>query len=297
MQILTNQFQKELKEHGDYRFPLLVSYERLSSYESGAFLWHWHPEIELTVIEQGEMVYKFHDQTFHIHQGEAVFTNANALHAGEMYQSRDCIYTPVTFDPRLIYGYENSQVYLKYVEPLTQNYALSGLHFDGTRPWHAEAVSLISEIISLYEMHPPFYEMEIVIKLQQFWKLLCSFEEHASSVSAAERQNHERIRKILDYIAANYTSHLYLEDIASQVGLCKSECCRLFKRYMKVSLFEFLLEYRINQSLKLLVGTDCSIVEVAGQSGFNDSNYYSKVFRKFRGCTPTQYRKRIVTMQ
>lgn len=293
MQIITNQFQKELKEHGDYRFPLLVSYEKLSAYETGSFLWHWHPEIELTLVEQGEMLYHFNNQTFHVRQGQAIFGNTNALHMGEMYENQDCVYTPITFDPRLIYGYDNSLVQQKYVDPITQNFALSGIHFDGSQPWHLEAINLICEIISLYESRPELYEMEILTKLQKFWQLLYHYCHCATPVAPADHQNHERIRQILEYIAEHYASHLYLEDIAAHIGLCKSECCRLFKRYMKVSLFEFLLEYRIEQSLELLIHTNCSIVEVAEKAGFNDSNYYSKVFRKIKGCTPSGYRKRM----
>lgn len=293
MQILTNQSQKELKEHGDYQFPLLVSYEKLSGYDTGSFLWHWHPEIELTLIEQGEMIYHFNNQTFHLKQGQAVFGNANALHMGEMYQNQDCVYTPITFDPRLIYGYDNSLIQKKYVDPIVQNFALSGIHFDGSERWHLDAISLICEIIALYEAQSPLYEMEIQTKLQQFWQLLYRCCKPAPVPSSGDRQNHERIRKILEYIADNYASRLYLDDIAAHIGLCKSECCRLFKRYMKVSLFEFLLEYRIEQSLDLLTHTDCSIVEVAEKAGFNDSNYYSKVFRKIKGCSPSKYRKKM----
>lgn len=294
MQIITNQFQKEMKEHGNYRFPLLVSYEKLSGYETGSFLWHWHPQIELTLIEQGEMLYHTNNQTFHLKQGQAIFANANALHMGEKVQENlDCVYTPITFDPRLIYGYDNSLIQQKYVDPITQNLALSGIHFDGSKEWHKEVISLICEIIGLSEIRPAMYEMEILTKLQKFWQLLYHYCHSAAAVSPADRQNHERIRMILEYIAQHYSSKLYLEDIAAHIGLCKSECCRLFKRHMNVSLFEFLLEYRIEQSLELLVHTDNSIVEVAEKVGFNDSNYYSKVFRKMKGCAPSVYRKRM----
>ena len=47
-EIITDGSQKELKKHGSDEFPLLVSYEKLSGYKSGSFLWHWHPEIEIT---------------------------------------------------------------------------------------------------------------------------------------------------------------------------------------------------------------------------------------------------------
>ena len=50
MQIITNKSHKELKEHGSFQFPVLVSRECHSGYETGAFLWHWHPEVELNLV-------------------------------------------------------------------------------------------------------------------------------------------------------------------------------------------------------------------------------------------------------
>ena len=73
LQIKTNQFQKEIKEHGNYYFPFLISYEKLSRYESGSFLWHWHPEIELTFVTKGKMMYKVNHISFLLNEGQALF--------------------------------------------------------------------------------------------------------------------------------------------------------------------------------------------------------------------------------
>ena len=64
MQIITNQFQKELKQHGNEQFPFLVSYQKLSEYESGSFMWHWHPEIEITYVQKGTMCYKVNHMVY-----------------------------------------------------------------------------------------------------------------------------------------------------------------------------------------------------------------------------------------
>ena len=64
MQIITNQFQKELKKHGSDHFPFLVSYQRLSEYDSNSFMWHYHPEIEITYIKKGSMHYRVNNQFF-----------------------------------------------------------------------------------------------------------------------------------------------------------------------------------------------------------------------------------------
>ena len=154
MQIITNNAGKELKKHGDNAFPFLVSYERLSGYETGSFLWHWHPEIELTYVKKGEMLYKVNQNTFHLKEGQALFGNANALHAGYMYQNQDCQYIPVTFDPKLIYGFSGSALFQKYTEPILRSFSLSAVPLDFSCDWHQDAVEDIRQMIRLDSQHP-----------------------------------------------------------------------------------------------------------------------------------------------
>mgnify|MGYP002565025496 FL=1 len=71
--------------------------------------------------------------------------------------------------------------------------------------------------------------------------------------------------------------------------MCTSQCSRLFKKYMKKTLFDFILEYRIERSLEFLQD-DQPVSAVADKAGFSDPNYYSKVFAKIKGCSPREYR-------
>ena len=72
-EIITDGSQKELKKHGSDEFPLLVSYEKLSGYKSGSFLWHWHPEIEITLCLEGQILYKVNQCTYHMKTGDIQF--------------------------------------------------------------------------------------------------------------------------------------------------------------------------------------------------------------------------------
>ena len=94
------------------------------------------------------------------------------------------------------------------------------------------------------------------------------------------------VQEIMDYLEHNYMNKIQMKDIAEEIHLCESECSRLFKRYMNVSLFTFLQEYRVERSLEFLLSSDDSIMEVAQKSGFTDSNYYAKVFSRVKGCSP-----------
>ena len=187
MQIITDPAGKELKKHGDSSFPFLVSYERLSGYETGSFLWHWHPEIELTYIEKGEMLYKI-------------------LHAGYMYQDQDCQYIPITFDPKLIYGFSGSLLFQKYTEPILRSFSLSAVPLDLSCKWHSEAIKDIRDIIDLNCSREPMYEFEVIARLQHFWKIL--YENTISRAilpSGQDEENYRRIRQIMSYIAEHYS--------------------------------------------------------------------------------------------
>ncbi len=291
MQIITDSFQKETKKHGSDGFPFLVSHERLSRYESGSFLWHWHPEIEITIVEEGRMTYRVNDQSFSLKAGDLLFGNANVLHAGFMQDAADCVYTAVTFSARLIYGFSQSSIHTDYVEPLLWDFSLPAIHFDHSESWHGSFGKIVGNLLRLDEHKPPFYELEITAGLQLLWKELLSHQQPTPHCNAHSRTEYERIRKILGYIEKNYSQKILLKDISDHIHLCESECCRLFKRYMNQPLSVFLQEYRIERSLEELTAGEDPIGLVAERAGFSDSNYYTKVFQKKMGCSPRQYRK------
>lgn len=289
MQIITNQFQKELKQHGNEQFPFLVSYQKLSEYESGSFMWHWHPEIEITYVQKGTMCYKVNHMVYHLKEGDIVFNNSGALHSGTMENQKDCAYIPVTFDSRLIYGFFQSTVNSKYVDPVIQDSMLPAICIDQSEPWHKPFREYLLRIIDLDEKKPDFYELDITICLQSMWRLLL---EHITYEPQASRENsleYDRIKKILSYMEENYQNKITLNDIAGHIHLCESECTRLFKRHMNTTLFAFLQEYRIERSLEFLQD-DQPVSAVADKAGFSDPNYYSKVFAKIKGCSPREYR-------
>ena len=296
MQIITNQFQKELKKHGSDHFPFLVSYQRLSEYDSNSFMWHYHPEIEITYIKKGSMHYRVNNQSFHLKEGDIIFCNSNALHSGEMEHQEDCSYIPVTFDPKLIYGFFQSTICTKYVEPVVQNLAVCAMHIDYTESWHETFRKKMLEVIALDKEKPDFYELDISIRMQIMWRLLVEHLPHQPLPAASDLTEYERIRKILSYIEQNYMNRITLTDISESLHLCESECTRLFKRHMNTTLFSFLQEYRIERSLEYL-STHESISNIAGKTGFSDSNYYSKVFSKIKGCSPREYRKNLISQE
>ena len=82
-----------------------------------------------------------------------------------------------------------------------------------------------------------------------------------------------------------------MEELLGAIPLSKFHFMRLFKRYSGFSPYEYVLNYRIHDSKRLLKESDLSVKEIAYQVGFNDVNNYIREFKKLVGTTPVKYRK------
>lgn len=293
MQIQIDKDKKELKSHGSYAFPFQISYEELANYERNAFLWHWHPEIELTLFLEGEMEYQINDRIYHVKKGEALFCNSNTLHTGHMIDSSNCCYASITFHPRLLAGFQGSILESKFVDAIVNNENISSIHLTEDVSWQQSIIQMMSHLYQYRQMNNVSeYAIEIQILLLQIWKLL--YEQLSlgnKTVSSSQHKNIKRLKTILSYVNEHYQEPISLDDIATEINISKSECCRFFKKHMNQSLFDYILTYRIEKSLSLLTEADTSITEVASSVGFSNPCYFGKVFKEQMGCSPSQYRK------
>ena len=291
MQLKIDQEKKELKPHGDYGFPVLVSHERLSYFETGSFLWHWHPELELTLVMDGEIAYQVNDSLYHLKEGEGLFCNSNMLHSGRGEKGRDCSYLSVTFHPRFLYGYSSSVIQEKYMGHILKNPALASIKLDPETGWQKRILDQIDRIRVLDGQKPASMELQIQIALLEIWKEIYEHVDAGAQDSREQGRDMDRIRTVMEYIQKHYAEKITLEELADQIHLCRSESCRMFKRYMNETMFEYLLNYRIEKSLELLGRPQMDVTQIAGMVGFGNPGYYSRIFRRKMGCTPLEYRK------
>lgn len=290
MQINIGENQKEIKAHGNYAFPIGINVEAIEAYEQGAFLWHWHPEIELTCVMSGEIEYHVNDKEYILTEGEGMFGNSNTLHAGYMKDGQECTYLSVTFHPRFLYGYENSVLQTKYVDFVTSNNAWPSLKLEKQIIWHQEIIQMLRDIYELSKKPPLDYELEIHMLLMQIWKKLYRYFRTLPEKEQKPQRYLERLRNIISYVQEHYNQEITLDDVAGHVNICKSECCRFFKKHMGMTLFDYIMFLRIQNSLPLLRDGE-SVTKAAGMAGFSSPAYYGQIFKRYMKCTPREYQK------
>lgn len=99
------------------------------------------------------------------------------------------------------------------------------------------------------------------------------------------------IQSALNYINLNLSMPLSLKEVSAQLNISSSYLAHLFKKELNTSLTDYVTEKRIKQTLKLLSTTKLSIQTICSYVGIDDSNYFTKIFKKKIGYTPSEYRK------
>ena len=100
----------------------------------------------------------------------------------------------------------------------------------------------------------------------------------------------EITKKAIRYISKNYATDLTLPEVAEHVHLNPAYFSSLFKQSTGSSFKEYLNLVRVEESKRLLSNTDFSIMDIAQAVGFEDQSYFTKIFKKYTGLTPRQYR-------
>lgn len=108
-----------------------------------------------------------------------------------------------------------------------------------------------------------------------------------------KRMNQKRkpIRVALQYIEKNFQENLSLEVVAEKVNLNPVYFSNIFKKETGENFVDYLHKYRIEIAKERLRGEDTPIVNIAMEIGYNDAKYFSKLFKKYVGVKPTDYRK------
>lgn len=100
-----------------------------------------------------------------------------------------------------------------------------------------------------------------------------------------------KIKEIKEYIDKNFAQNISLSQMASSFFISKYYLAREFKDTYGITVGSHITSCRITYAKTLLRFTDLKIEEIARKCGIPDTNYFTKVFRKLEGCTPTNYRK------
>ncbi|PFP30296.1 hypothetical protein COJ96_06185 [Bacillus sp. AFS073361] len=136
-------------------------------------------------------------------------------------------------------------------------------------------------------------QIEKTSSIQQLLDLqMQMYYEYCDAVKKLSLKNFNHlIRKAIEYIRLNLDQDLRLDTISNAIQSNSYELSRQFKKETGKSITEYINKLRINEAIKIMENESLSITDIALLVGFNDVNYFTKVFKKINGITPSEFRK------
>ena len=101
------------------------------------------------------------------------------------------------------------------------------------------------------------------------------------------------IDRAKEYIEENFRRDISLDDVSREVDISPYYFSKLFKQETGRNFIEHLTEIRLKNARDLLQNSQLSIKEICVQSGYSDPNYFSRIFKKYEGVTPSEFRERL----
>jgi AraC-like DNA-binding protein len=103
--------------------------------------------------------------------------------------------------------------------------------------------------------------------------------------------SHRELEATVHYFNESFAKDICIEEYAKNQHMSVCWFIRSFKRYMGVTPMQYITSIRINKAKELLKNTNYSIQEISGLVGYENPLYFSRIFRKQIGCSPSGYRK------
>lgn len=153
--------------------------------------------------------------------------------------------------------------------------------------------------IDLYKIIPEFNLYRILNEcgtIPDLESVLSEFITRVTSFIQSRNRslNSATIKKVNEYIKKYYYMDITLNDLSKEVFLNPNYLGRLIKKEMGKNFCDILTEIRIEKAKELMKSTQIKTYEISERIGINDSRYFSQLFKKITGMTPTEYRSMII---
>jgi AraC-like DNA-binding protein len=236
-----------------------------------ALIPHWHEHIELMYLCQGECDFHVGGHSYIAYPGDLMIVNSAKIHSFTV-KNRIRFYSLLLF-PSFFEDLNDTEISLCNI-----------VKNDG----HVK--DIFEEMASEYESKRDCFDMMLKGNAYKLLGYLCRSYAQGECDGASSGRSFKRLYSLLEYISDNYREKITTKDLAAHCFLSEEHLCRFFKSAVGKTITEYINQYRVEKASILLLNTDESIASIGESVGFDDLNYFSRVFKKTRGMSPKEYR-------
>lgn len=257
-------------------------------WETGyGFKEHWHEYLQIFYIVNGEGFIRCNSETFTVHIGDVVIVNSREMHYIESTHD-DFRFYLFRIDLPFLFSNQVDLCQTKYLAPLSENLIL----FKNLIRGNEEIVNCIKIIIQEYFNKDIGYELAVKANIYNLVVIL--LRNCIDKYVTPRYMNHKintgkRFNDVFVYIEDNYNKDISTSELSDIAHISTYYFCRIFKQTTGKTPTEYINEVRLRKSIELMKKETMNITEIAIESGFNDANYFSRLFKKKYGVSPSKY--------
>ncbi|SHO48835.1 helix-turn-helix domain-containing protein [Anaerocolumna xylanovorans] len=274
------QLSYEFVKMSNDKLPVKILHNYTNESYKGCVL-HWHEQLEFYYVISGGVFILCNGRQGWLKEGEIGCINWCEPHRGARFLDNTEHYIIQIDLEKLLESssFSPGSVYLRYIPTFLGRDSVLAAFFQ--------------EIIQEYFKQEEGYELQIYGTLWHILSyLLRSFmladkdktEDNPSGITL------ELTKKILFFIASHYKDKLTLKQIAEEAGLSESYMCRIFKKHTGFTVLDYRNEIRCERAA-VFISNGVPVNEAGFLVGFDDYNYFSRMFRRKRGISPVNYKK------
>ncbi len=266
-------------KRGSFDFPVELYYidKNFPRYQMP---FHWHLEYELIIVLKGDFELSLDGKNIILSEGDCVWIGDGVLHGGT--PKNDCIYACIVFDLGTIL-HDTQLCSHSATEFLASENGFTTFMESGSR-----GSMLAAEIYKTLRSEEKGYEWTTVGLM---WQLMGSLLATKKDSALTDRVTVNKLKNVLTYIRDNYDLAITLDELAEIANMSPRYFCRAFACLTGRTPIAYLNYYRIEIACERLITTGDSITSISFSCGFNDAGYFTKIFTREKGVTPSEFRK------
>lgn len=280
---------QEGKKHGKESFPF-DTYLCTIPQDFHKVPLHWHDDLEIVYVKKGRGIISVNLTDYRVSAGSLVLILPGQLHSIITENAERMEYENIIFSLDLLTSKKIDVCETEYLLPLAAGNINLPVHFKKGISQYEQISAILDECDRIGTEKPE--GAELVIKAQLFNLLFILVNKcKLPGLAKVQPKNLDRMKVVLKYIELHYDEKITIEEIAEETGCAPSYFMRIFKKYMGVTFIEYLIDYRITISARLLSETSKTIMEISFSVGFDNLSYFNRCFKKKYKVSPGQFRK------
>ncbi|MEC3875091.1 AraC family transcriptional regulator [Chryseobacterium salviniae] len=250
-------------------------------------VWHYHPEVELIFVCKGSGKRQIGSNISYFSDGDLVLMGSNLPHCGLTNENTNNDYEMVIqFKPDFLGENIWETPEMQRISALLEKSKAGIVFNENIKKTVGKKIADMHETSSLNKLLN-FLEILDELATTKDYRILNAGKYYLQT----QVEDNERINHIFNYVKDHFKDPISLEEISDLANMKVPSFCRYFKKITNKTFTQFVNEYRITHSLKLLAEKPLSITEVCFESGFNNFSYFNKTFKEYIKKSPSQYRK------